>query len=318
MTDRMTIRGPDVLSQVVETFRMRGSVSGTFAVSPPWGYAMPESDHVALLVVARGNVHFEMEVAPRITLELAAGDVLALPHGHAYTISDAPGTPTIKAWGDSSEGCATHGTRTGMSQTEIIGICCELAGGRTNPMQRVLPPVIHCPGNDGGVARWLEPSVRQLAIESGSNTPGRTTILNRLSEVIFIQLIRAWLDRVPAGEGGWLRALADPQLASTLEAVHADPGKPWSLADLASSASMSRSAFAARFRKLVGETPLDYLTRLRMHRAATLLELDHTPLKEIVARSGYNSEAAFRTAFKKWLGESPGSYRAARSTSVGE
>src|SRR5207245_7889210 len=127
-------------------------------------------------------------------------------------------------------------------------LCCELAGGRTNPVLRVLPRLIHCPGSDGAVARWLEPSVRLLAMESASSSPGRTTILNRLAEVVFIQLIRTWLDSLPASEGGWLRALTDPQLAPAIEAIHSDPGKPWSLVSLASRVNMSRSAFAMRFK----------------------------------------------------------------------
>ena len=231
-----------------------------------------------------------------------------MPHGHAYAISDAAGTP-LHAFSELASCSGPPRQQTPSTQTEMIGLCCELSGGRKNPMLRVLPPVIHCPGNDGSVARWLEPSVRLLAVESLSRTPGRTTILNRLAEVVFIQLIRSWIERVPLGEGGWLRALTDPQLGSALEAVHSDPGKPWNLVDLASRARMSRSAFAARFKKLVGETPLEYLTRLRMVRAATLLERDEAPLKEIVATSGYASEAAFRTAFKKWVGEPPGTYR---------
>ena len=193
-------------------------------------------------------------------------------------------------------------------QTEFLAICCELAGGRANPLLRVLPPLIHCPGSDGRVARWLEPTVRLLAMESGSSTPGRTTILNRLAEVVFVQMIRTWIDDLPEGRGGWLGALGDSHLSRALEAIHSDPGKPWSLGSLASQANMSRSAFATRFKNLVGETPIEYLTRWRMQRAATLLESSDAPLKEVVASSGYASQAAFRTMFKRWVGESPSSY----------
>ena len=117
-----------------------------------------------------------------------------------------------------------------------------------------------------------------------------------------------WIDDLPEGRGGWLGALTDSQLSRALEAIHSDPGKPWSLESLASEASMSRSAFATRFKSLVGETPIDYLTRWRMQRAATLLESSNAPLKEVVASSGYASQAAFRAMFKRWVGESPGSY----------
>jgi AraC-like DNA-binding protein len=304
----------DVLSQVAEVLRLRGSVSWVFAIPSPWGYAMPKMNHAKLLVVTRGRVYFEMNVGKSQVLELAPGDVIALPHGHAYTIRDDPRTP-LKPPPDLGSCGTSRAESPRGGQTEFVGLCCEFAGGRTNPILRVLPPFIHCPGNNGSVARWLEPTVRLIAAESTGSSPGRTTILDRLAEVAFIQLIRVWLESLPAGEGGWLRALTDHQLAGAIEAIHSEPGSSWTVASLASRASMSRSAFAGRFKNLVGETPLEYLTRWRMQRAAGLLESDDVPLKEIVASSGYTSEAAFRTVFKKWVGESPGSYRArARAT----
>lgn len=297
----------DVLSQVTEVLRLRGSVSGLFTLPSPWGYAMPRTGHAKLLVVTRGRVHFEMTVGTRRAVELSPGDVIALPHGHPYVIRDDPRTPVVPL----PDPCPKAGfgaQRTG--QTEFVGLMCELAGGQSNPLLRVLPPFIHAPGSDGKVARWLEPTVRLVAAESNGCTPGRTTVLDRLAEVAFIQIIRAWLEGLPDGEGGWLRALRDPQLAPAIEAIHGSAGAAWTVSTLATQAGMSRSAFAARFKTLVGETPLEYLTRWRMQRAAALLETDAAPLKEIVASSGYASEAAFRTVFKKWLGESPGSYRA--------
>ena len=298
----------DVLSEVAEAFRLRGSMSGIMSVSPPWGFAVPRSDHAALLVVTRGRVSFEMEGVTGSALELAAGDVVATPHGHACIIRDDPRTPVSAADEMSSQSCPGFGTSPG-GHTEFIGLCCELAGGRTNPVLRVLPPLIHCPGSDGRVAHGLEPTIRLLAIESSGATPGRTTILNRLAEVVFIQLIRTWIASSPRGEGCWLRALTDPQLAGALEAIHAEPAAHWTLESLASRAHMSRSSFAGRFKSLVGETPMEYVTRWRMQRAASLLDSSDLPLKEIVASSGYASEAAFRTVFKRWVGESPGSYR---------
>ena len=228
----------DVLSQVAEAFRLRGSVSGVFDLSPPWGYAIPKRDHIGLLVVCRGRIYFELEGEKRRTLELAPGDVVALPHGHPYSIRDAPRTPLRPAHRLCS--CASSNPQPRGGQTELISICCELAGGRNNPMLRLLPPLILCRGGDVRVARWLEATVRLLAIESASATPGRATILNRLAEVVFIQLIRTWIDSLPLGQGGWLRALTDPQLASALEAIHSAPGMGWNLASLASRASMSR------------------------------------------------------------------------------
>jgi AraC-like DNA-binding protein len=296
----------DVLSQVAEVFRLRGSLSGVRAMNPPWAFEVPASKQVGLLVVIRGRVHLEASGTSHAALDLAAGDVVAMPHGHALVVRDDPRTPVPAAEND---GCCGWAEGPEHGQTEIIGLCCELAGGRANPLLRVLPPLIHCPGTDGRVARWLDPTVRLLAAESATRGPGRTTILDRLAEVVFIQLIRSWIESLPAGEGGWLAALGDARLAGALEAIHSDPGGSWTLESLASRATMSRSAFAGRFKQVVGETPLGYLTRWRMQRAASLLETDDMPLKEIVGASGYASEAAFRNAFRKWVGETPARYR---------
>lgn len=298
----------DVLSLVAETFRLRGSVGGVCSLASPWGYEMPSSDHAALLVVTRGRVHFELSSGKRPPLELAPGDVVAMPHGDGYAMRDDPRTP-VRPF-EEIKGSRDAGDRV---STEFVGMCCQLEGGRNNPFARALPPLIHCRGNDGHVVRWLEPTVRLLASEAASSTPGRVTVLNRLAEIVFVQLIRSWIDEVPDGAGGWLRALGDPQVGGALEAIHAEPGSPWTVASLAGRAGMSRSAFAERFRNLVGEAPLEYLTRWRMQKAASLLESGAASVKEVVATSGYASEAAFRVAFKKYMGAPPAAYRNERN-----
>ena len=311
---KKTMQDLDVLSQVAETFRLRGSVGGVFALQPPWGLAMPKSDHASLIAATRGRIYLEPQGGKRQVLELTPGDVVAMPHGDAYALRDHPRTPLSSIDELGCRAARERGPAGG--QTEFIALCCELAGGRTNPLLKVLPPLIHFSGSDVSVARWLEPTMRLVAAETCSSSAGRTTILNRLVEVVFIQLIRVWVESLPEGKGGWLRALRDPQLASALGAIHSDPGASWTVASLAARAGMSRSAFAERFRSLVGEPPLEYLTRWRMQRAASLLEADGAPLKEIVARSGYASEAAFRTAFTRWAGVPPGRYRT-RAQSAG-
>ena len=180
------------------------------------------------------------------------------------------------------------------AQTEFIILRCALSGGCTNPLRAGLPRLLHLPGSDGAVARWLEPTVRLLALEGSAPPTGRTTVLDRLAEVILIHLIRAWLDRQSPECGGWLRAITDSQLARALAAFHAEPGHPWTIESLAQAAGMSRSAFAARFKALTGQTPLDYLTEWRVQQAKALLEAAEQPLKQIVASLGYASEAAFR------------------------
>ena len=299
----------DVLSTVLDAFRLRGSMSARIGVRSPWGYSVPESRDLGLVLVMRGRVHFEAKGVENGVLELATGDVVAMPNGDAFSLRDEPGTPLVPI--TDSGACSESESVAPGAQTEFIILRCELTGGCTNPVRAALPRLIHCPGSDGRVSRWLEPTVRLLAIESSASSTGRTTVLNRLAEIVFVHLIRAWLDRQQPECGGWLRAMADPQLSSALAAFHAEPGKAWTIESLASRAGMSRSAFAARFKALLGETPLDYMTTWRVQQAKSLIEAGEMPLKQVVTSLGYSSEAAFRTAFKRRVGQTPGGYRSA-------
>jgi AraC-like DNA-binding protein len=279
------------------------------AVRPPWGVSVPASADLGLLVVVRGRMAFEIEGGEGARLELATGDVVAMPNGDAFTLRDQPGTPVLPI--TEVVPCSDPQVSVPGAQTEFIILRCELTGGCTNPVRAGLPRVLHLPGGDGAASRWLEPTVRLLALEGGAPPTGRTMVLDRLAEVILVHMIRAWLDRQSPDCGGWLRAMADPQLARALGAFHAEPGRSWTIETLATSAGMSRSAFAARFKALTGETPLDYLTEWRMQQARSLIEAGEMPLKQIVRSLGYASDAAFRTAFKRRVGRTPGSFRAA-------
>jgi len=298
---------PDVLSQLASAFRLEGAMGGRFSLASPWGFALPRSEHVVLLVVLRGRVHFESGEEESRTFELGAGDVVALPHGDAHVVRDDPRTLVKEAGGLRSCPHALPRHPRG-GETELLVLACRFANGSDNSLLRALPRVIRYAGRDGAVVRWLEPTIELLATESAANAPGRTMILDRLAEVVFLQLVRTWLENDDDCKG-WLRALRDSRIQQVLSAMHAEPGKTWTVESLAQRAGMSRSAFASRFRELVGETPLDYLTRWRMQRAAALIRVGEAPLKEVIAMSGYTSEAAFRVAFRKWAGVAPGEFR---------
>jgi AraC-like DNA-binding protein len=140
--------------------------------------------------------------------------------------------------------------------------------------------------------------------------PGSEVAANRLAEVLFIQAIRAHLaSGADCRNPGWLRAIFDPQVGAAIGAIHENVNRPWTVEALAESAGMSRSAFALRFKELLGQTPLDYLTEWRMQKAVQLLEHKDKKLFEIARSVGYESDAAFSKAFKRVLGLTPGEHR---------
>ena len=172
----------------------------------------------------------------------------------------------------------------------------------------VLPPVIRMrPEVEQGVPSFLE-NIQFITREVETGRPGSEIVLLRMADVIFIQILRAYLARVPEDGGGFLGALRDPSTAAALGAMHHRAEAPWTVASLAEEVGLSRSVFAARFTQLVGEPPLGYLTRLRMQKAAILLREGAT-LAKASHLTGYASEASFSHAFRQWAGVAPGAYR---------
>jgi AraC-like DNA-binding protein len=220
-------------------------------------------------------------------------------------------------------GCALveHGGGGTVSQFICGSFLFENAAG--SPLLALLPPLIHVRRSESEPAEWLASTLQLLAYEARQTRPGAKAVISLLTEIIFVQAVRAWMEDQPAGEGGWLRALRDPQIGAALELIHRAPERSWSVAALAREVAMSRSPFAARFTALVGEPPLAYLTRWRMHRAARLLQSDHLTVSEIAELVGYESAAAFSKAFKRRFGVPPGAHRqpavpATASPPVGE
>jgi AraC-like DNA-binding protein len=172
----------------------------------------------------------------------------------------------------------------------------------------VLPPVIRMrPDVEQAGPSFLE-NIQFITRELETDRPGSEIVLLRMADVIFIQILRAYLARVPDEGGGFLRALRDPSTAAALGAMHHRPEAPWTVASLAEEVGLSRSVFAARFTQLVGEPPLGYLTRLRMEKAAVLLREGAT-LAKASHLTGYASEGSFSHAFRQWAGVTPGAWR---------
>jgi transcriptional regulator GlxA family with amidase domain len=172
----------------------------------------------------------------------------------------------------------------------------------------MLPPFMHIKSTHEPGATWINFVARLLTGEVAQMRPGTQTVVSSLTNILFVQVLRHWMDN-GAASAGWLSALKHPQVGPVLAAVHERPEAPWTVDKLAKRARLSRSAFSARFAKVVGETAQAYLMRLRMQRAAKLLRDEHLSLGQVAAGVGYDSEAAFNKAFKRWRGKTPGQFR---------
>jgi len=245
---------------------------------------------------------------------LEAGDLVMLPRGHAHALSDDPSTPATPLMEliDKHLAGADHCPMVcggGGDPTTLVCGYFTFDASQVHPLLTVLPPLVVVPGEGGRARSWLESSLDLVAAESVTDRPGSEILVDRLTEALFILILRSFLEEREGCNPSWMRGLRDPQIARALGMIHRQPDKRWSVEELAAGAAMSRSAFSTRFRELVGEPPLAYLTRWRMHMAANHLRDDQLTMLEVAQRVGYQAEASFSKVFKRAWGVAPGAYR---------
>ncbi len=316
--------GTDAISEVLRAVRLTGAVFFTVEGSAPWAAealpgrdippeVLPGSEHVLEYhVVTAGACWGGLVGAPPVRLQ--AGDVIAFPQGDAHVISSAPG---LRATPD-------YASLQGRPRLPVILRCdgggqerasliCGFLGCDArpfNPLLATLPRVLHV--RRGAGDGRIEQLVRVALLESSSPSPGSECVLARVSELLFVELVRRHLAALPAQEVGWLAGLRDDAVGRALAALHHRPGQPWSLAGLAREVGVSRSILAERFRHYLGTPPMQYLARWRMQLAANLLATTPMGLAEVAARIGYGSEAALSRTFKRWVGMAPADWRRGR------
>ena len=315
----------DTLSDVLAVTRLKGTVYFSAELRAPWGVALPRRSRSPFYMVTRGRCEIMLDgSAPSVSL--GAGDLVVLPGGSAHALASGArvSTPSLEQF------VARHpmDERGHLKALDGDGATTSLIGGffelerAPEPLVEFLPPMIHLPGNDGEVSGWLEPTLRAIAHEAAQALPGRAVVLNRLADVLFVRVIRAYLLKMSAAGGtgppSWLRGLTDPRIARALAEIHRAPEQAWTLAELASRAAMSRTAFAQRFRALVGQSPVSYLAMWRMQKAAYLLEMGTLSMTQIAERVGYASDLAFAKAFRRLMGTPPGAYARRHASGSGE
>ncbi len=300
----------DVLTDVLNTVELKGWLSSRRELAPGWRYDFALSKDSMFHVISHGGAYLQVEGEPE-AMRVDDGDVLLFPTGHAHALYDDPRSPLTRLvqldYNPQRGYQVVNGEGEGPKLLMLCG-AFHFAYPRGLPLLQRLPKLIHIPGTQGRMAQGCADIVGLIAREAAVQQPGAAVVLNRLTELLFIQVIRLWIDQQAEAAVGWGAALRDQPISTALGLIHQSPEHKWTVNELAATVALSRSAFSARFTHLVGEPPLTYLTRWRMLRAARLLK-NEVGIETVATLLGYESEVAFRKAFKREIGMPPAHYR---------
>jgi AraC-like DNA-binding protein len=308
----------DILAEVLDRVRLGGTLLFRFELGHPWSLALPERPYALFHYLSRGSATLVLEQGREQKLSLTQGDFVVVTRGEPHLIySDRRTKPLQIRDLDRSPGHLTSVHHGGSAQPLAKMICGNFTVARPSrgSVLELLPPVLLLkPTADRD---WLGLILERMASESAVERPGQRVALTRLTEVLFVEVLRSWIKSLGPGEGGWLGAMADPHIGPALQLIHEQPERPWTLRDLGHRVGLGRSAFSARFTKLVGQSMGRYLIARRMEEAAFLLESTDEGIAQIASRVGYETATAFSKLFHRHHGLSPGRYRAARRSDVG-
>jgi AraC-like DNA-binding protein len=320
----------DALSEVLSALHLSGSVFFDVTAKSPWVAEAPAAAQIASEVMPGAQHAIEYHVVTRgscwISLvgdvesepvRLQQGDIAVIPHGDPHAVSSEPG---MRAKPDlemhrrpKDDNALPFMLRTGgegPSDTHLICgfFSCDVRP--FNPLLDSLPRLMRVgPNVSHGSNDLLNQFIRFATAEMGNKRPGSQSILNRLSELMFVEVVRLHMGQLPNDNTGWLAGLRDGLVGRALTLLHDRPTHAWTLEGLASEAGASRSVLADRFTHLVGYPPIQYLTQWRMQMAAKRLTDPGVSIASVAYDVGYESEAAFSRAFKKLVGRSPGQWR---------
>ena len=301
----------DPLGEVLQMLQLSGVLYCNAEFTDPWGIEVPALPGVMNVeVVTSGHCWIDIDGEPPVFLP--AGSLVLIPRGRRHRLRGNPGNRTthlteipIERIGDRFENMRFGG---GGRLTRVTYYGVRFDPYLADRLIRMLPEMLHLrtrPGDDD----WMQSTIQFIAREAQQRLPGCETVITRLADILVIQAIRTWIERVRDEEHGWIAALHDRQIGRALSLMHRAPERDWRVATLAREAGMSRSGFSARFTSLVGESVLQYLTGLRMRRAHRELRSSGDTIARIAERVGYHSEPAFNRAFKRVVGMPPGAAR---------
>jgi AraC-like DNA-binding protein len=323
----------DALSDVLGAIRLTGAVFLQMELRAQWSYLtaparaiadvlMPDADHVIPYHLLLEGTCFARLLDGEF-VQLGAGDLVMFPAGDRHVLATAS---DVSRQIEPTE--ITGESLSFLKRNEVVPFTAGDSGRATRivcgylacdkrlaePIIGKLPRLLNISLRDGNAAAWVRTSIQYSAAQSASERPGSAMVLARLSEVLFAETIRQHVETLPPEETGWLAALRDRHVGRTLALLHDKPAHPWTVDELARKVGLSRSALGQRFGALIGKPPMEYLMRWRILLAARHLRESRTPVIQIAAEVGYESEAAFNRAFKRELGVPPAAWRRQAAT----
>jgi AraC-like DNA-binding protein len=329
----------DTLSDVLRAVRLRGAVFYYIDGSSPWVAEAPAAREIipAIMPGAEHMIEFHAVVEGSCwgaivgdtPIRLEQGDIILFPQGDPHVMSSAPGLrpqplpgkrevyyaprPPQLPYALSLRGEEISAARLDGGGGDRATIVCGFLGLDSrpfNPLLAALPPVLHVPGATLGPDSWVASFLRIAVLESNHRRHGGEAVLERMSELLFVEVLRRYVDGLPTGHTGWLAGMRDDAVGRVLPLLHQKPDAPWTLERLANDAAMSRSTLHERFVHFIGQPPMQYLAQWRMQLASKLLRDTKDKLIDVALGVGYESEAAFSRAFKRAVGIAPSAWRA--------
>ena len=296
----------DALSDVLSLLKPHTYIAGGFDLRDRWSIQFDPHTGIKCYALLSGTCWLALEGLAEV-VQLEAGDCVLLPNGRRFCLTnDLALQPTPFGELQPVEWRGGIATLNGGGETLILGGHFAFAGAHADMLLGAMPPVAHLrEDRDKMNLRWALEQMRRELVEA---QPGGVLVAQHLAHMMLVQALRLYLSGLAGRHVGWLFALADPQLAAAIGAMHAEPGTRWTLSALADKAGMSRSSFARAFKTTVGNSPVEYLTKWRMLLAGTRLTDGAQPVSSIAMSLGYDSESAFSTAFKRVMGCSPREY----------
>lgn len=301
-----TLNSADLFSDVLRLANPQPVLAGGFTAGGDWAIRFPAPEYLKFFALMKGACWLVIDGEPPV--KLREGDVILMSHRQGFILASEPGV----------EPCEAKALFSGLVEKRAVlgeGADCVQLGGHVRLdaysgalLQDALPSLIHIHAGqpESAVLQWL---LDQLVQEYETKGPGNVVFSAHLTQLMFLHILRIYMETTETLPAGWLRAICSPKLSGLLAAIHQSPEENWTLEEMARRTAMSRTRFALWFKEVMGLSPQAYVTHWRMNLARTALRDEAIPLSQLMQRCGYSSESAFSTAFKRHTGVSPSHYR---------